>query len=258
MTDPTAFIRRQWGRAAHVYDEVVAPALSDAHRAILARVGEIEGCDLLDLGCGTGRVAALAAERGARVTAVDLSPEMVQRARSLSVLSGARIEVMDAQELDLPDASFDVVVASFSVMFCPRPEEALAEARRVLRPGGRFAAGVWSIAEECEHTSVSAVAIAAAGGEGVAPDVPTGQSLADPERLRTAMQGAGFSGIELAKRRFSLRYPGADALWEAIAEIYAELLPEAGRDAARAAALAEIARIGLPLRSWAWLASARA
>jgi len=250
-------IRREWDRAARIYDGVIAPALADAHRAILARAGEVQGRELLDLGCGTGRVAALAASRGARVTAVDLSPAMVERTRALPVLAGARVAVMDAQELALPDRSFDRVVASFSVMFCPRPDRALAEARRVLRPGGRFAAGVWGFPEECEHAAVSAAAIAAAPLSG-APEVPTGQALADPDMLRALLAGAGFTDVRLERLRFTLRYPSADGLWEAVREIYLDRLDPDRLAEAEAAARVEIARLGLPLRSWARVVSAAA
>lgn len=256
MNEETRTIQGQWDAASAVYDDVVAPALCDAHRAIVARVGDVAGLDFLDLGCGTGRVAALAAERGARVTAVDLSPAMVRRAAALDQLRDARVEVMDAQELALPDASFDRVVASFSVMFCPEPHRALAEARRVLRPGGRFAAGVWSFPEECEHANVSSVAIAAAPREG-APDLPGGQALADPVRLRRLMEDAGFEDIRLERVRFTLRYPSVDGLWEAIKAIYGERLAPDRMAEAEAAARAESARLGLPLRSWAQVVSAR-
>lgn len=257
MTDPIGSIRSQWDAAARVYDDVVAPALSDAHRAILARAGELDGRDVLDLGCGTGRVAALAARRGARVTAVDLSPAMIERAATLPDLRGARVVVMDAQALDFPDASFDRVVASFSVMFCPQPDRALSEARRVLRPGGRFAAGVWSFPEECEHAAISAAAVAAAPRTGV-PDVPGGQALADPVRLRALMEEAGFSEVRLERLRFALRYPSADGLWAAILAIYGEHLAPDRLEQAEAAARAEMARLVLPLRSWAQVVSARA
>jgi SAM-dependent methyltransferase len=257
MSDAMRNIQTQWDAAASVYDDVVAPALSDAHRAILARVGDVAGYDLLDLGCGTGRVAALAAERGARVTAVDLSPGMVARARALPALRDATVEVMDAQRLDLPDASFDRVVASFSVMFCPEPDRAMAEVRRVLRPGGRFAAGVWSFPEECEHASISAVAIAAAPREG-APDTPGGQALADPVRLRALLREAGFREVRLERLRFTLRYPSADGLWAAMLAIYGEHLAPDRLVVAEAAARAEMARLALPLRSWAQVISARA
>lgn len=255
--DPQDVVARQWERAAAVYDRVVSPALADAHRAILARAGDIAGRDVLDVGCGSGRVAALAVRAGARVRAVDLSPAMVAAARALPELAGVPVDVMDAQALDLPDAAFDVVTASFSVMFCPHPDRALAEARRVLRAGGILTAGVWCRPEECEHHDVSAAAVAAAGGPEL-PGVPGGQSLSDPDRLRELAGAAGFREVVIEKRRFALRYPGAEALWEAVELIYEDRLPAGRRPAAREAALATIARLGLPLRSSAWLVTARA
>ena len=257
MKDAGAVVARQWERSAAVYEGVVAPALSEAHRAVVARAGDLAGRDVLDVGCGTGRVAALAAERGARVTAVDVSPAMVAVARRAPELASARVEVMDAQYLALPDAAFDAAVASFSLMFCPEPDRAAAEVRRVLRPGGRLAGAVWCPAEECEHTAVSTVALAAAGGAHP-PGVPTGQSLAEPGLVAELLAGAGFRDVRVERLRFALRYPGAEALWRAIAVIYEDRIPADGMAAAERAALAETARLGLPLRSWAWVFSARA
>jgi SAM-dependent methyltransferase len=257
MSDPGEVVARQWDRSAGVYDAVVGAALGDCHRALLARVGEVDGRDVLDVGCGTGRVAALAAERGARVTAIDVSAEMVALARRAPALAGARVEVMDAQDLALPDASFDAVVASFSIMFCPDPGAAMSEARRVLRPGGRFAATAWCPAEECEHTQVSAAALAAAGAPDL-PGVPTGQSLSEPGLMGRLAEATGLRDVVVEKRRFALRYPGAGATWRAVRVVYAHRLPEDRLADAERATLEAVARLGLPLRSSAWVLTARA
>ncbi|MEW6582536.1 MAG: methyltransferase domain-containing protein [Actinomycetota bacterium] len=254
--DPGAYVLRQWERAAAVYDRVIGTALGDAHRAILTRAGDVAGRDVLDVGCGTGRVATLAARRGARVTGVDLSPAMLAVARGVPDLAGACLEVMDAQDLRLPDGAFDATVASFSLMFCPDPGRAAAEVRRVLRPGGVLAAAVWCRPEECEHHDVAAAALDAAGAPDL-PGVPGGDALCDPDRLHGLLRDAGFAEIRIDKRRFALRFPGPHALWDAVALLYAERLPAEGIAAAREAALAVIARVGLPLRSNAWVVTAR-
>jgi len=101
---------------------------------------------VLDVGTGTGVVAITAARAGARVTGLDLTPDLLEVARENAQI--AHLEQMtwaegDAEHLPYADASFDVVVSQFGHMFAPRPEVAIAEMRRVLKPGGRIAFGTW-------------------------------------------------------------------------------------------------------------------
>jgi SAM-dependent methyltransferase len=108
--------------------------------------GITSGERVLDVGTGTGVVALAAAHRGARVTGLDLTPQLLAVARENAKVA-ARDEVEwtegDAEALPYPDASFDVVVSQFGHMFAPRPDVAVAEMRRVLRPGGRVAFATW-------------------------------------------------------------------------------------------------------------------
>ncbi|MBI5040109.1 MAG: class I SAM-dependent methyltransferase [Gammaproteobacteria bacterium] len=103
------------------------------------------GEQLLDVGCGTGVVAVTAARAGAQVKALDLSPVLLERARWNAGTAGIAIEFAegDVEELPYPDASFDVVLSQYGHMFAPRPEIAVAEMLRVLRPGGRIAFSTW-------------------------------------------------------------------------------------------------------------------
>jgi SAM-dependent methyltransferase len=164
---------------------------------------------------------------------------------------------MDAQALDLPDASFDLVVAALSLMFCPDHPAAFAEAHRVLRPGGRLVMACWGRSHECESVTVGRVAAAFATGS-APPGTPTGQSLGDPEQLRGLLEGAGFDDVVLTRRGVRLRYPGPDALWAAVLHVHGERIPDDRMDDARRATMAEIARVGLPLRNTGWLATATA
>jgi SAM-dependent methyltransferase len=104
------------------------------------------GEKLLDVACGTGVVAITAARRGATVSALDLTPELLSQARENEKIAGCdAIEWTegDAESLPYPDGSFDVVISQFGHMFAPRPEVALSEMRRVLKPGGRIAFATW-------------------------------------------------------------------------------------------------------------------
>ena len=255
----TATVRALWDDVASIYQDVIEPALREPHLAVRALAGDVRGLDTLDLGCGTGAMSDLLGPAGARVTAVDLAPHMVAVARErLAGVPGiVGVEVMDAQALDLPDASFDLVVAALSLMFCPDHSAAFAEVHRVLRPGGRLVMACWGRSHECESVTVGRVAAAFATGS-APPGTPTGQSLGDPEQLRGLLEGAGFDDVVLTRRGVRLRYPGPDALWAAVLHVHGERIPDDRMDDARRATMAEIARVGLPLRNTGWLATATA
>jgi SAM-dependent methyltransferase len=104
------------------------------------------GESVLDVGTGTGVVAVTAARTGARVSALDLTPELLAEAHENGRLAGypeIAWQQGDAEKLPYADASFDVVVSQFGHMFAPRPELVVAEMRRVLKPGGRVAFATW-------------------------------------------------------------------------------------------------------------------
>lgn len=112
----------------------------------LARFAGIrEGEKVLDVGTGTGVVAVTAAVKGAHVTGLDLTPELVEQAKANASLAGVDVDwrVGDAEALPFADASFDAVVSQFGHMFAPRPDVATREMLRVLKPGGRVAFATW-------------------------------------------------------------------------------------------------------------------
>lgn len=103
------------------------------------------GQRVLDVGCGTGVVALAAARTGARVSGLDLTPELLGRARENASIAGAEIDWQegDVEALPFEDAAFDVVVSQFGHMFAPRAEVATSEMLRVLAPGGTIAFSTW-------------------------------------------------------------------------------------------------------------------
>jgi SAM-dependent methyltransferase len=113
------------------------------HLVRFARIAA--GEKVLDVGTGTGVVAVTAARAGASVTALDLTPELLAQAHENGRIAGQHIVWTegDAEQLPYPDASFDVVLSQFGHMFAPRPDVAIAQMRRVLRPGGRIAFATW-------------------------------------------------------------------------------------------------------------------
>lgn len=114
-----------------------------ARLVAFARVRAEDG--VLDVGCGTGVVAVTAARRGARVTGLDLTPELLERARENAGIAKVTIDFHegDVERLPFDDSEFDVVLSQYGHMFAPRPEVAIAEMLRVLRPGGTIAFSTW-------------------------------------------------------------------------------------------------------------------
>ena len=117
------------------------PAAAHAVRLADPRSGE----EVLDIACGTGNAALLAARSGASVTGLDLATRLLDVARVRARTHGldATFVAGDAQELPFENGAFDVVLSVFGVIFAPNAERALAEALRVLSPGGRAFISVW-------------------------------------------------------------------------------------------------------------------
>lgn len=107
--------------------------------------GVRSGQRVLDVGCGTGVVALCCARAGARVTGLDLTPELIARAKENAAIAGAEIEWRegDVEALPFEDGTFDVVVSQWGHMFAPRPELAVREMLRVLKKGGTLAFATW-------------------------------------------------------------------------------------------------------------------
>jgi len=103
------------------------------------------GDRVLDVACGTGVVAVTAARSGARVKGLDLSPVLLERARFNASLANVEVPFLegDVETLPYEDGEFDVVVSQFGHMFAPRPDVAIREMLRVLRPGGILAFSTW-------------------------------------------------------------------------------------------------------------------
>ena len=120
--------------------------LTTAPAAQLVRFAAVKDADgVLDVACGTGVVAVTAARLGARVTGLDLTPELLERARENAAIAKVTIDFHegDVEQLPFDDNEFDVVLSQYGHMFAPRPEVAIAEMLRVLRPGGTLAFSTW-------------------------------------------------------------------------------------------------------------------
>ncbi|MGA7796894.1 MAG: class I SAM-dependent methyltransferase [Candidatus Acidiferrales bacterium] len=112
---------------------------------LVKRAGVRSGHRVLDAACGTGVVSVTAARLGARVTGLDLTPELLERARENARIARVQIDWHegDVEKLPFGDAAFDIVLSEFGHIFAPRPEVAIAEMLRVLKPGGTIAFSTW-------------------------------------------------------------------------------------------------------------------
>ena len=114
--------------------------------AELVRFARVKAGDgVLDVACGTGVVAVTAARLGAQATGLDLTPELLERARENAALANVSIDFHegDVEKLPFDDSEFDIVLSQYGHMFAPRPDVAIAEMLRVLRPGGTIAFSTW-------------------------------------------------------------------------------------------------------------------
>lgn len=123
-----------------------ASLLDGTAKAVVERAGVQPGERVLDVATGTGNAALWAARAGARMTGLDLSPDLLATAGERSRAEGLEIEWVegDAEELPFADDEFDAVISVFGVIFAPRHERAAAELLRVARPGGTVALTAWT------------------------------------------------------------------------------------------------------------------
>ncbi|HTK69732.1 MAG TPA: class I SAM-dependent methyltransferase [Candidatus Eisenbacteria bacterium] len=112
---------------------------------LMRHAGVKSGQRVLDVACGTGVVAITCALQGAKVTGLDLTPELIEHARENAAISNVDVEwhVGDVEELPFEKDTFDVVTSQFGHMFAPRPEVAIGQMLRVLKPGGTIAFATW-------------------------------------------------------------------------------------------------------------------
>jgi SAM-dependent methyltransferase len=131
-----------WSGATY---ERIAEAFAPTYRRIVETLDPKPGERFLDLACGTGGVALIAAKAGAEVTGLDISPDQLGKARAAAEAGGLsiRFDEGDVQALPYGDGEFDAVASAFGMIFAPDHARAAAELTRVCRPGGRFAITSW-------------------------------------------------------------------------------------------------------------------
>ena len=156
--------------------------------------GVTAGMRVFDVGCGTGVAAITAARMGALVKAIDLTPQLLERARENGAIAEVNVEWHegDAEALAFGDGEFDVVLSQFAHIFAPRPEVALKEMLRVLRSGGTIAFSTWPPESLVGRTSK----VRARYMPSPSPGMPSPDLWGDPEvvgqRLGSAVEDIVF------------------------------------------------------------------
>ena len=198
--------RTGWGEKAPVYDDFAGQITVGVVAPMLDALAVGPGTRFLDACCGPGYVAAEAARRGAAATGIDFAAAMVEEARQR--FPGVGFESGDAEALDFADGSFDAVACAFGILHLADPDRALAEAHRVLAPGGRYAFTVWMGPERHDFFRLVGDAIAAHGQPVELPPAPPMFRFADHDEARRSMEAAGFTDVTVAELPLVWRIAG--------------------------------------------------
>lgn len=186
------------------------------------------GQTILEVASGPGETGFLVAERlgpSGQLIQSDLNPGMVAAARrgaEARSLTNIEFRVINAANIDLPDASVDGVLSRFGLMLVPERDAAFAECRRVVRAGGRLSYGVWGPFDRNPWLTQLVGAIlqhghAPPGGDRGAPGGVF--SLADPDMNRHVLETAGFTDVEVEEIPGAQRYDSVDQYWDVQTEV---------------------------------------
>ena len=207
MTRTEDWLREDWLKVLpeDIFDayerSFIDPVFGPWGERLVEAAGLQPGDRVLDVACGTGIVARLAAPRvgaSGTVTGLDLLAGMLEVARRESLDLRPAITWIEgnAMALPLPDASVDAVLCQQGLQFFPDKVAALAEARRVLVPGGRLALSVWRSIDRSPGVAALQRALERHAPD-AAPMLPIGFSLSDAGELRAIAERAGFEDIRV-------------------------------------------------------------
>ena len=210
--DPKAWLAGVFDRAAPTYDRVGDSYHDIFGERLVHLAGVTSGDSVLDVACGRGAALIPASRRvgdHGRVLGVDLSPAMVALAKQALADAdlGGEARVMDAEQLDLPDGSFDTALCAFGLFFFPDPEAAMAEAFRVLRPGGTVAVSTWGAEDERWSWEDDVFGRLKADRRAIV------RPFDDPRNIESLLSGAGFTDVENNVDSYDVVFADEDTWW---------------------------------------------
>lgn len=216
MTDADpfkAFEQAGWEGIPDAYHAGFGTLTTQCIGPLLDAVAAKRRTQLLDVASGPGYVAAEAVHRGCEALGVDFAPAMVREASRR--FPGIEYREGDAEALSFPKESFDAVVINFGVLHLARPDAAIAEAFRVLRPGGRLAFTVWALPERAVAFGIVLGAIRAKGNpDAPLPPGPPFFRFGDRAESEAALTQAGFTELKVMEVSQRWRLPSGEALFD--------------------------------------------
>lgn len=192
---------KTWGIAPEYWSQHFEPFFLPMYKKALRQLELTEGTLLLDAGCGTGLFSSMAIKAGAQVIGIDTAPGLLEVARRRNPDNNFMEE--DLESLPFANNSFDVVTGFNSFQYAGNFENALKEAKRVLKPGGRLVIGIWAKPELSEAT-----AVLKAIGSLVPPPPPGSFELSENGRIENITEGIGLKILYKAKVLCPFLYHG--------------------------------------------------
>lgn len=207
-----------WDRIASGYDEFVTPSHVVLGNEGVSRAGVGKGTRFLDVACGSGALSIPAARAGAKVTAIDWSPAMVERLNARAREQHLEIEArtMDGTQLEFADNSFDVAGSQFGVMLFPDLPRGLKEMVRVTKPGGKVLMTVFGSPMQIEFFGFLVGAMKSVVPEFEPPSDPPPLpfQVSDPAVFRRRLEEAGLKDIQIDTITEKLEFKSGKHLWD--------------------------------------------
>src|SRR5262245_58251177 len=218
MQNPLA-MPMAWDLVADGYVSEVVPLFTQFAEVAVKMAAPAAGAHVLDVCCGPGTLALVAAKTAARVDALDFSPAMIEH---LQRVAPANVfpRIGDAQALPYPDRSFDAAFSMFGVIFFPDRDQGLAELHRVVRPGGRVVISSWP---PSERVPLMQVLFAAMREQGLGlPEGPP--ALGEAADYAGELGAAGSKHMRAEVVTLVITAPSLDTMWNSIARSMAPLV----------------------------------